>query len=96
MDDTISETLRKEFCEEALCSENATQEERELVSERLEQLFSNGIAVSKKDGNIVAAKALASSPIPNNAFIQCNFHVYFVEMLEFGRQREKVSRWPPL
>lgn len=47
MDDTISETLRKEFCEEALCSENATQEERELVSERLEQLFSNGIAVYK-------------------------------------------------
>ena len=45
VDDTVSKTLRKEFCEEALCSEGATQEERQLITENLEQLFSNGIAV---------------------------------------------------
>ena len=45
MDDTISKALRKEFCEEALCSQDATQEERELMSECLDQLFTNGIAV---------------------------------------------------
>ncbi|CAH3165376.1 unnamed protein product [Porites lobata] len=47
VDDTVSKTLRKEFCEEALCSEGATQEERQLITENLEQLFSNGIAVYK-------------------------------------------------
>ena len=46
VDDTISKTIRKEFCQEALCSQNATQEERELMFERLELLFSNGIVVS--------------------------------------------------
>ena len=48
VDDTVSKTLRKEFCEEGLCSEGATQEERQLITENLEQLFSNGIAVSKR------------------------------------------------
>ncbi|XP_073244598.1 transient receptor potential cation channel subfamily M member-like 2 isoform X3 [Porites lutea] len=47
VDDTVSKTLRKEFCEEALCSEGATREERQLITENLEQLFSNGIAVYK-------------------------------------------------
>lgn len=51
VDETISNILRKEFCEEALCSQNATQEERQLMSERLEQLFTNGIPVSKTTGH---------------------------------------------
>jgi len=45
VDDTISKTLRKEFCEEALCPQDTIQEERQVTSERLEQLFANGIAV---------------------------------------------------
>lgn len=47
VDETVSATLVKEFNQETLCSENATQEERQLMSERLEQLFANGIPVSK-------------------------------------------------
>ncbi|KAL9987179.1 hypothetical protein ACROYT_G001438 [Oculina patagonica] len=47
VDETVSTTLRKEFSEDALCSENATEEERQLMSERLEQLFANGIPVYK-------------------------------------------------
>ena len=46
VDDTISKIIRKEFCQEALCSQNATQEEREVMFDRLELLFSNGIMVS--------------------------------------------------
>lgn len=50
VDETVSITLRKEFSEEALCSEDATEEERQLLSERLEQLFANGIPVSGATG----------------------------------------------
>lgn len=53
VDETISTTLVKEFSQEALCSENATEEERQLMSERLEQLFANGIPVSKTTENPV-------------------------------------------
>jgi len=47
VDETVSTTLLKEFNQEALCSENANEEERQHMSERLEQLFANGIPVSK-------------------------------------------------
>lgn len=50
VDEIVSTTLRKEFSEDALCSENATEEERQLMSERLEQLFANGIPVSGATG----------------------------------------------
>jgi len=53
VDETVSTTLLKEFNQEALCSENATEEERQLMSERLEQLFANGIPVSKTTENPV-------------------------------------------
>ena len=53
VDEIVSTTLLKEFNQEALCSENATEEERQLMSERLEQLFANGIPVSETKQNVV-------------------------------------------
>ena len=51
VDQTVSTTLLKEFNKENLCSENATEEERQLMSEHLEQLFANGIPVSQTTEN---------------------------------------------
>lgn len=42
VNDTISRNLRKNFCEELLSSPNATGEEQEIMSKRLEHLFSCG------------------------------------------------------
>ena len=52
VEETVPTILRKEFCAEALCSQSATQEERQLMSERLEQLFTNGIPVSGSTGHL--------------------------------------------
>ena len=55
VDDTVSKTLRKEFCEEALCREDATPEEREAIAECLEQLFANGIGVAAIINSVMLA-----------------------------------------
>lgn len=47
VNDTISRNLRKNFCEELLSSPNATGEEQEIMSKRLEHLFSCGKVVYK-------------------------------------------------
>ena len=43
--DTVSKTLKKEFSEEALCSKDATLEERNKMAEQLEAFFLCGIEV---------------------------------------------------
>ena len=47
--DTVSKTLKKEFSEEALCSQDASFEERERISEQLEAFFSRGLKVLSLD-----------------------------------------------
>lgn len=46
-EETFPTYLRNEFSAEALCSPSASEDEKQLMSERLEQLFSNGIPVYK-------------------------------------------------
>ena len=43
----VSETLQKEFTEEALAKLDMSEEKRKQVSERVAYLFRNGVEVSK-------------------------------------------------
>lgn len=41
----VSETLRKEFTEEALAKLNMSEEKRKQISDRIAYLFKNGVEV---------------------------------------------------
>ena len=42
----VSETLRKEFTEEALAKLNMSEDKRKQISERVAYIFRNGVEVS--------------------------------------------------
>lgn len=46
-EETFPTHLRNEFCAEALCSQSASEDEKQVMTERLEQLLANGIPVYK-------------------------------------------------
>ena len=51
--DTVSNTLKKEFGEEAMNSLEATPEEKEKIEEQINELFSHGVKVSKNNDILI-------------------------------------------
>jgi len=51
--ENVSETLRKEFTEEALAKLEMRKEKRDQLSRRINQLFANGVEVGNKNKSLM-------------------------------------------